>query len=440
MPRGDVIIAGFPKSGNTWLSRLMGDVLNRPIRGIGNAVPLAAEGEERGAGRGIIQQLHLIPDEDIDEEHNPGFIASQWRINPRQYNGEHVIHIIRDPRDVAVSIDAYWGRFNIDVTLCGLMAKGEHPLWGTSWRKYIEAWRDTTQSHVESRYEWLHADPAKEMQRLLNLFGLKPEHDLGEVIERQSFLARKEQIERDGENMPHGKGIQRANMRKGIVGDWRNVFTAEQKRMAFQLFNDHILALGYETNPLWWCDYQEHDERGLLEMLNALYTMTDTGEELCRTLYRLSDNVTGDIVEVGAGRGRTAIALGWRSGNHVKSVDDYADHLDWANNIYDAQARSDYLLNTRKAGVQSIPVYRDSWAAAVQQNSPIGLWFWDISSAGRLLKDWQIWRDRIRGRALIRDTFDQRLGSRDVLEYENGRGEFEIERDDPGVLILRRIT
>lgn len=137
----DVIIVGFPKSGNTWLARLMGDALNRPIRGTKDAKPLAAEGEERGDARGIVRQLHLAPHDDIDESRYPGFVASPWAINPKYHSGEKIVHIIRDPRDVAIAIDAYWVLNDLNKVITEVMAHGEHPLWGFGWEEYINAWQ-----------------------------------------------------------------------------------------------------------------------------------------------------------------------------------------------------------------------------------------------------------------------------------------------------------
>lgn len=276
----DVIIVGFPKSGNTWLARLMGDALNRPIRGTEGAKPIAAEGEERGDDRGVVRQLHLTPSNDIDDRRYPGFIASPWAVNPKHYNGEHIIHIIRDPRDVALAIAHYW-EVNLDKVINEVMATGESPLWGTGWEQSVMAWRSSDVPHVETRYERLHADTLKEMTRLTNLFVLKPVNNLEEVVQRQSFEEVKKRIETDGDLMTYGKGIQRKNMRKGIVGDWRETFTAEQKRAAFRVFGRLLIELGYESSPLWWCSTQERNENTLMQTLDVLYKMTDTGVELC---------------------------------------------------------------------------------------------------------------------------------------------------------------
>lgn len=249
----DVIIVGFPKSGNTWLARLMGDVLHRPIRGIDTAIPLAAEGEERGEERGIVRQLHLVPrDEcDIDDSRYPGFVASRWTINPKFHNGERVIHILRDPRDVSVAVNAYWGIKDIIHTIKDVVGTGAWPLWGTGWEQYINLWHDTYLPHTTTRYEWLINDTTSEVKRLLNECQLEPVNDIDAVVQRQSFSEKQKDIARNGENMPHGAGIQRDNLRKGIVGDWRNVFSIVERELAQDTFGEALIRLGYESNADW---------------------------------------------------------------------------------------------------------------------------------------------------------------------------------------------
>lgn len=432
----EIIVAGFPKSGNTWLTRLLSDALDYPVAGIDDAIPLAADQQERN-GDGVIRQLHLLPTDRGDR-----FVANCYTLNVKHYSTQRVIHIIRDPRDVAVSIDAYWGIGNLDKTIVDVMALGQHPLWGCGWPEYISTWRATELPHLETRYEWLHEDTALEIRRLCDLMGVKIIKPLDEVIQRNEISTKRQWIKDADDNLirlPHGKGAQLTNLRAGRVGDWQTSFTDDQKKLAFLSFQSHLIELGYESSPLWWCSTQTRNEASLFQMLRALYDLTDTGAELCSTLYKLTEHVSGDIVEVGAGRGRTAIALGWRNGNHVISVDNFADNEDWAHNIYGSRVQGEYLINTRTAGVKSVLDMRDVREAAAQRVNPVGLWFWDISSRDRLLLDWQAWREHVRGRAVIRDTFDQSLGSRDVLAFEAGRGEFEIERDDPGILILRRV-
>ena len=43
----DTFIVSYPRSGNTWLSRILGDLLDSPVTGIFDARPLAEEGLDR---------------------------------------------------------------------------------------------------------------------------------------------------------------------------------------------------------------------------------------------------------------------------------------------------------------------------------------------------------------------------------------------------------
>lgn len=249
----EILVVGFPKSGNTWLSRLLGDALDLPIEGIDKAIPLAADEQERH-GDGVIRQLHLVPSDDVDERRYPGFVASQWTINPRCYNGQHIIHILRDPRDVVVAVKEYWEVDTIDKAISEVVKDGGWPLWGTGWEKYINLWRSSTLPHIDTRYEWLHADTALEIRRLCDLMRLKIVKPLDEVIQRQSIDVKREWIRRADDQairLPHGKGAQLKNLRAGRVGDWRTVFTPEQDGLAHEAFGDMLIELGYETDHEW---------------------------------------------------------------------------------------------------------------------------------------------------------------------------------------------
>lgn len=431
----EIIVVGYPKSGNTWLSRLIGDLMDYPIVGFEDAVPIAAEGADR-AGDGIVRQLHLMP----GNSKYPHFITGPHTVNTAYYGDENIVHIVRDPRDVAVSIDAYWELGDLARTLESVMGKGDTPLWGTGWREFVESWRASKLPHFTAFYNDLCSDAAATLKQITTSFGLTPANSIEEVVRRQSFDVRRAALEENGNNLPYGAGIQLKNLRLGKSGDWVNHFDEEHKRIAHRLFGDYLMLYGYESSPLWWMgDGAEKDEDSLIAMLDLLIgKLTDTGEEFCRTLYRLAEDVRGVIVELGAGVGRTAITLGWH-GQQVWSVDNYTDNVDWAGNVYGALAHDQYHRNVSAAQVPTAMVNMDAVKAAGRFSViPIGLWVWDISAPDRLLGDWLAWREQVKGRAVIRDTFDKRLGSPEVVAYEATRGEFEIERDDPGILVLRR--
>lgn len=246
----EILIVGFPKSGNTWLSRLLSAALDWPVRGIYDARPIAEQGLDRADGK-VIRQLHLLP------KHEGAGVAAvphQYTCNIDAVNGQHkIVHIIRDPRDVAVAINHYWFIGNLLHTIQDVMSTGEHPLWGCGWAEYVTAWRHAPLDVIETRYEWLHADPLMELRRILDRLDLRAAEPLGTVVKQESFEQRRALIAGEaGETMAHGKGIQLTNLRGGRVGDWRTEFEAEHIAAAHEIFTPHLLELGYEDDPEWY--------------------------------------------------------------------------------------------------------------------------------------------------------------------------------------------
>jgi hypothetical protein len=198
----------------------------------------------------LIRQLHLTP----IHNHEPRFVASRYYLNIDRHAGEKVIHIYRDPRDVAVSVCAYWELGDLPRVVREVMATGSRPLWGTGWPEFMATWRKTDLPHIETRYEWLHADTATEIRRLCDLMGVKIVKPLDEVIRRNALEAKRAAINATDDiatHLPHGKHAQLMLLRAGRVGDWREAFNAEARTAAHDCFDDWLIELGYEYDRNW---------------------------------------------------------------------------------------------------------------------------------------------------------------------------------------------
>jgi hypothetical protein len=243
-----VIIVGYPKSGNTYLARLMGSLLDSPVVGYKNGLPLAAEGSSR-PGEYFITQLHLKPTIMPDEDEA---IPDIGHFNTCCWNGERIIHIVRDPRDVAVSVVHYWELKSIHDTI-EVMGKGTFPLsMHGPWSEFVDSWLREFTLRLESDnytvlFEDLIKDPAKTTGLILDWMSLPHPGDerIAKAIECQSFDNKIREIERDGDTRPWGKATQLKNLRKGIVGDWKNYFSRADNRLAQKYFGDTMSILGY---------------------------------------------------------------------------------------------------------------------------------------------------------------------------------------------------
>lgn len=182
-------------------------------------------------------------------------------------------------------------------------------------------------------------------------------------------------------------------------------------------------------------------EDALVTYLSSRMPILPNGEAFIRMLYQLAQQVEdGVIVELGSYVGRSAIALAWDATAPIFSIDDYSNHVDWSGRAYGAENEAAYRRNTAEANVSVALIRKDVQSAGLQWNNPIGLLVWDVSEGNRMFEDWRIWRKFITmgGRALLRDTFDRRLGSDQVIAYEFDRKEFTVDNMQPGLLVLRR--
>lgn len=188
------------------------------------------------------------------------------------YPEAKVIHVIRDGRDVAVSMIHHMWNYAKDTgafydlepedlekrdayrenpaAADGLFTEkrlnGIARLWATRVGKAVEHGPALLgDNYAEVRYEDLLERPGEEIGRLLRFLGA----DVGEetvkrCVEMSSF-------EKWSEGRERGREDSFAFYRKGVAGDWKNVFTAEDRRVFKQAAGDLLVKLGYERDDDW---------------------------------------------------------------------------------------------------------------------------------------------------------------------------------------------
>jgi len=182
-----------------------------------------------------------------------------------------VVHIIRDGRDVAVSLMHHlWNREAVgnlqpDEKLKReayrehprkLLASGEGIFTERRIREVAEGWRSRVgraiadgpallgDRYVEVRYEELLECAEGELRRLLEFLGVDADADtVSACLDATRF-------ETWTKGRSRGHEDSGSQLRKGVAGDWRDVFTERDEGIFAELAGDLLAELGYEGDRL----------------------------------------------------------------------------------------------------------------------------------------------------------------------------------------------
>jgi hypothetical protein len=247
-----VLVVGYPKSGNTWLTRLTAELLGAPVNGFWKEPrndEMAVEGQSR------------VSDFEVYKGHH------SYGAMRRDFNLANVIYVVRDARDVAISAAHYFpftppswfgkvtrcaGRLLPaarketleNVRLCRMiltLADGNRevsPWCANAWDEHIYAYVDSGAFVI--RYEDLLAAPERECRRLLAHFGVeRSAAQIQNAIAAQSFQAAKHKFEQNGDQ-------KRAEfLREGRAGAWYDRLSPAQRQFCRERFGPMLARLGY---------------------------------------------------------------------------------------------------------------------------------------------------------------------------------------------------
>ncbi|MBA2443144.1 MAG: sulfotransferase [Rubrobacter sp.] len=189
------------------------------------------------------------------------------------YPDARVIHVIRDGRDVAVSAMNHWWRLAQDREEAvfelapeeleirdaysqdkdAFRAAGRSIFTGERLEQLARRWdhrvgkarRDGTElyggQYLEVRYEDLLAETPGHLGKMLRFLGVSAaEEDVERCLRASSFerASSRRQGEEDAGSF----------FRKGVAGDWKNVFTARDRELYEEIAGPALAQFGYETS------------------------------------------------------------------------------------------------------------------------------------------------------------------------------------------------
>jgi hypothetical protein len=235
----DTWIVSYPKSGNTWLRFLIGNLLSPQH-------PVTFENLEAR-----IHDIYKHDNTTLANFPRPRVLKSH---EPYDRRYARVVYVVRDPRAVLVSLHHHLRRIGsiadevpIANTVDRFLRGGR---WGR-WSDHVAAWLDC-KSHGQhvfwTRYEHLSKDPLGEAQRICAFLGL--EHDTATVAKCVELSAATRM--RDLESTQSELWVETAGRRKDIPfirsaspEIWREELSPQIAERVFVEFSELMSRLGY---------------------------------------------------------------------------------------------------------------------------------------------------------------------------------------------------
>lgn len=228
----DVVIAAFPKSGNTWMQAI--------IAGLKYGVDASQ------APDSLIQDL--VPDlhQNRAARRYDEFVCFKSHHLPRK-DFRRVIHLVRDGRDALVSYLHYRRALGFAGSIEELM-KENNPIYG-NWAIHLRAWGENPYNAEKLliRYEDLLMDGIVQLQLIADFLNLTVDRERIEDVVRWTTASKLQERERrlgwDSPNWPQ----EVAFVRRAISGSYRDEMPQEAK-MAFESkYGNELRGLGYCT-------------------------------------------------------------------------------------------------------------------------------------------------------------------------------------------------
>jgi hypothetical protein len=232
--KNDIFLVSYPKSGNTWISFIIANLLKQ-------------KEDEIIDFHSVIQYVpELGKHDDILNSMSSRRVIKSHKLYSKNFH--NVIYIVRDPRDVYVSYFHYLRKsLPADMDFSTFLRKRD--IYPSRWNNHVESWLDRPNLVLLIKYEDMLVDPFKETCKIAQILGidLSEKDRINKAIESSSFEKMQKIEKSKGRPFLTQEAETKSStfMRKGISGDWSNTLSSDDETFLLSEVGSLLARLGY---------------------------------------------------------------------------------------------------------------------------------------------------------------------------------------------------
>jgi hypothetical protein len=239
----DLFVVTYPRSGTTWTEQIVHLLLNQGEQGeqlLTDAAPWLETLPKRPGG--MNEFLQSLAGQRLFTCHLPLTLMPGSTLTKGKY-----IYVARNPKDVAVSFyhhdrskSGYAGSWDEYFTL---FVEGK-VMYGSYFEHVLPWWQASQKADniLFLKYEDMKRDLAAVVRQIANFIGMPLKQTLLErVMAGSNFGAMKTNKNTNFNWVPQQEGVPK-HYRKGIIGDWRMQFSAEQNKLFDKVYRQEMFG------------------------------------------------------------------------------------------------------------------------------------------------------------------------------------------------------